>query len=198
MGFVPTFYLSGAWFFAGVASERRPSPPKEFVFAVSKASIIADVERTLAENLPEVEVVDVEVGGSGGNRGNRILRVFIDHPDGVSHSLCARVTGLLAGYLRDNRVEVSSPGLERRLRKPEHFQAAAGKKINVRTFGPVQGQRNFTGFLVSSDDQFLKMNLDGSGQEVSIPLSEVSRARTVFEFGNQVLPGSGKRKKKGR
>ncbi len=198
MGFVPTFYLSGAWFFAGVASERRPSPSKEFVFAVSKASIIADVERTLAENLPEVEVVDVEVGGSGGNRGNRILRVFIDHPDGVSHSLCARVTGLLAGYLRDNRVEVSSPGLERRLRKPEHFQAAAGKKINVKTFGPVQGQRNFTGFLVSSDSQFLKMSLDGSGHEVSIPLSEISRARTVFEFGKQVPSGSGKRKKKGR
>ncbi len=198
MGFVPTFYLSGAWFFAGIAPKRRPAPAKEFVFAVSMASIIADVERTLAENLPEVEIVDVEVGGSGGNRGNRILRVFIDHPDGVSHSLCTRVTGLLAGYLRDYRVEVSSPGLERRLRKSEHFQAAAGKKINVRTFGPVQGQRNFTGFLVSSDDQFLKMSLDGSGHEVLIPLSEISRARTVFEFDKQVPRSSRKGKKKGR
>lgn len=135
-----------------------------------------DVERTLAGVLPDVEVVDVEVAGG---RGNRILRVFIDHPEGVDHDLCARVTGLLGRYREDHAVEVSSPGLDRRLRKPEHFQAAVGKQINVRTYGPVEGQRNFTGFLVSADGESISLKLEG--REVLIPLSEVARATTVFE-----------------
>ncbi len=158
---------------------------------MDKTSTITDVEKTLAENLPEVDVVDVEVGGAG---GNRILRVFIDHPEGVDHDLCVRVTGLLGRYQEDHRIEVSSPGLERRLRKPEHFQAAAGKKINVRTFSPVQGQRNFTGFLVSSDRQSL--TLEDEGRVVTIPLKEVSRARTVFEFEKQGPRKGGAAKKK--
>jgi ribosome maturation factor RimP len=152
---------------------------------------MADVEKTLAENLPEVEVVDVEIAGGG---GNRILRVFIDHPDGVDHDLCMQVTGLLGRYLKDHTVEVSSPGLERRLRRPGHFQAAVGEKLNVRTFGPVEGQRNFTGFLVSAGSDSLVLNQDG--REVSIPYREIARARTVFEFGKQSLLKGGKDKKK--
>lgn len=135
-----------------------------------------EIEETLAGNLPEVEVVDVEVAGG---RGSSVLRVFIDHPDGVDHELCARVTGLLGLYREDHTVEVSSPGLERRLRKQEHFQAAIGKKINVRTYGPVEGQRNFTGFLVSADSESLSLELEV--REVSIPLKEVARAKTMFE-----------------
>lgn len=141
-----------------------------------KVAIAAEIEETLAVNLPEVEVVDVEVAGG---RGSPVLRVFIDHPDGVDHELCARVTGLLGRYREDHTVEVSSPGLERRLRKREHFQAAIGKKINVRTYGPVEGQRNFTGFLVSADSESLSLELEA--REVSIPLNEVARAKTVFE-----------------
>lgn len=143
---------------------------------MDKAAITADVERTLAGVLPDVEVVDVEIAGGG---GNRILRVFIDHHEGVDHDLCARVTGLLGRYREDYAVEVSSPGLDRRLRKPEHFQAAVGKQINVRTYGPVEGQRNFTGFLVSADGESISLKLEG--REVLIPLSEVARAKTVFE-----------------
>lgn len=145
--------------------------------AVDKAAILADVEQALAESLPDVEVVDVEVAGG---HGTRILRVFVDSQEGVDHELCARVTGLLNRYLKDHTVEVSSPGLERRLRKPEHFQAAVGKKINVRTFGPVEGQRNFTGFLVSADADALLLRL--AEREVFIPLDEVAKARTIYEF----------------
>ena len=143
---------------------------------VDRVAITAEIEETLAGNLPDVEVVDVEVAGG---RGNRVLRVFIGHPDGVDHELCARVTGLLGRYREDYTVEVSSPGLERRLRKQEHFQAVIGKKINVRTYDPVEGQRNFTGFLVSADSESLSLELEG--REVSIPLNEVARAQTVFE-----------------
>lgn len=152
---------------------------------MEKKTTLAEVEETLAANLPEVEVVDVEVAGGG---RSRILQVFIDHPEGVDHELCARVTALLDRFLGDYTVEVSSPGLERRLRKPEHFRAAVGKKINVRTFGPVEGQRNFTGFLISADGVQLRLGLDD--REAVIPLAEVARARTVFEFDK---PGSTKR-----
>ena len=159
---------------------------------VNKAAIIADVEQTLAENLPDVELVDVEVAGG---RGNRILRVFIDRPEGVDHQLCARVTGLLDRYLKDHTVEVSSPGLNRRLRKPEHFTGAVGKKINLRTYGPVEGQRNFTGFLRSANGETLRLELEN--REVTVPLDEVASARVVFDFGKKERPQR-RRKKKGR
>jgi ribosome maturation factor RimP len=149
------------------------------------------VERTLAEESPDVEVVDVEVAGG---RGNPVLRVFIDHPDGVSHELCARVTGQLSGYLQDHTVEVSSPGLEKRLRKPEHFRAAAGQKIKVKTFGPVEGKRNFTGFLFSVEGDAVTLD-EESGERVTVPLDEIAMARTVFEFGGQDKPRKGGRKK---
>jgi ribosome maturation factor RimP len=161
------------------------------LFAVARATKIEDVERTLAAVLPEVEVVDVEVAGG---RGKPVLRVFIDHPDGVNHELCAQVTGLLDHYLQDHTVEVSSPGLEKRLRKPEHYRAAVGQKINIKTFGPVEGQRNFTGFLFSAGDEALTLELE-SGKRVTIPLDAVAGARTVFEFGGQEKP-SGKRRQK--
>ena len=157
---------------------------------MDKAAKIEDVERTLAEGLPEVDVVDVEVAGG---RGNPVLRVFIDHPDGVNHELCVQVTGLLDRYLKDHTVEVSSPGLEKRLRKPGHFRAAIGKKINVKTFGPVEGQRNFTGFLFSVDDRELALDMEG-GRRMTIPLDAVAMARTVFEFSAGGKP-SGARKK---
>lgn len=147
------------------------------VLAMKKAEKIEDIELTLAEKMPEVEVVDVEIGGG---RGNRMLRLFIDCPDGVDHDLCARVTGLLESYLQEYTVEVSSPGLERRLRTPEHFQAAVGKKINVRTYGPVEGQRNFTGFLLSVEGKALILELEQ--RQVSIPMDEVAKAQTIFEF----------------
>lgn len=163
------------------------------LLAVDKAAIIADVERTLADSLPEVEVVDVEAAGG---RRNPVLRVFIDHPEGVNHELCARVTGLLGRYLKDHTVEVSSPGLERRLRKPEHFRSAVGKKINLKTYGPVDGQRNFTGFLLSAEDEALRLDLEG--REISIPQGEVAGARLVFDFGKIQKPGHGRKKQSRR
>ena len=159
---------------------------------MDKAAIIADIERTLAQNLPDVELVDVEAAGG---RENPVLRVFIDHPEGVSHELCVRITGLLDRYRKDYGLEVSSPGLEKRLRKPEHFAGAVGKNIILKTYGPVQGQRNFTGFLLSADDGTLRLKLDA--REVSILLDEVASARLVFDFEKKEKPERG-RKKRGR
>lgn len=167
-----------------------------FYFAkaqVEKAAILDDVERILADGLPGAEVVDVEVAGGS---GNRILRVFIDHPDGVDVELCARATSLLVKYNEDYALEVSSPGLERRLTKPEHFLGAVGKKLYVRTYGPVEGQRNFTGFLVSEDDGALRLDIEG--REVTIPQDQVASARLVFDFGSKEKPRGGGKKRRQR
>lgn len=176
----------------GCTSEWVAEPTFYFVLEVDKATIISDVERTLAASLPDVELVDVEVAGG---QGRRLLRVFIDHPAGVNHDLCAEVTALLGGYLSDHAVEVSSPGLERRLRKPEHFAVAVGKKIYLKTFGPVEGQRNFTGFLISGDGDALLLKLEE--RQVSIPMDEVASARLVVDFGQTEKPRRG-RQQKGR
>ena len=144
---------------------------------VTKKDTITEVEQVLAKELPDVEVVDVDVGGGG---GNRMLRVYIDHPEGVDHELCARVSGLLRGYMQEHTVEVSSPGVERRLRKPGHFRDVVGKKINVKTYGPVEGQRNFAGFLVAVEDDEVRIDL--GDREVVIALDDIARARTVFDF----------------
>lgn len=158
---------------------------------MEKAALIADVEHILAEGLPGVDVVDIEVAGAA---GNRMLRVFIDRPEGVDVELCARATSLLARFNEDFALEVSSPGVERRLRKPEHFLGAVGKKINVRTYGPVEGQRNFTGFLVSADSGGLRLRIDS--REVVVPQDEVASAKLVFDFGGREKPRSGRKKRR--
>lgn len=100
---------------------------------------------------------------------------------------------MLGDYLEDHAIEVSSPGLERRLRKPEHFAAAVGKKIFLKTFAPVEGQRNFTGFLISGDGDALLLELEE--RQVSIPMEDVASARLVVDFGKTEKPRRGRDKK---
>src|SRR5665213_2633653 len=89
-----------------------------------------DIETRLAQSEPEIEVLLAEV------LGGRCLRVFIDHPDGVTLAMCERVT-LLLGDLRERySLEVSSPGSERPLTKPAHFRRFVGRRARVRTRHP--------------------------------------------------------------
>src|SRR5580698_9128101 len=89
-----------------------------------------DIERRLADSEPEIEVLLAEVAGG------RCLRVFIDHPDGVTLAMCERVT-LALGDLRERySLEVSSPGSERPLTKPAHFRRFVGRRARVRTRHP--------------------------------------------------------------
>src|SRR4029078_3679312 len=96
-----------------------------------------DRERELTEaitpavesTLPGIEVLAVELLSP-----SRFC-VYVDHPDGVDHALCERVTDLLRDYLRDYGIEVSSPGLHRALRRQEHFAAAQGHRVKLRTTG---------------------------------------------------------------
>src|SRR5207244_11111268 len=99
----------------------------------------SEIAPRVEHDLPGVEVLAVELANP-----DRFV-VFVDHPDGVDHALCARVTDLLRDYLREYSIDVSSPGTERPLRKPTHFSQVVGRKVALRTVEPVAGRSKFKG-----------------------------------------------------
>lgn len=141
------------------------------------SSIQADIEERLAEAEPDVEVLLAEVVGG------RTVRLFIDHPSGVSHELCARVTDHLASLRATHAVEVSSPGPERPLTRPEHFRRYLGRRARIRTRGPLAGpaegeaHTSVTGELVGATES--DVTLAAPGGVVSIPYAEIRRSNLV-------------------
>ena len=130
-----------------------------------------DIEERLAFAEPEVEVLACEKVGA------ERLRLFIDHPAGVDLALCERVTGHLRELLVDYGLEVSSPGPQRPLTKPDHFRRFVGRRARVRLREPRDGHRSFTGELVgASDDEVTVAAEDGV---VSIPYSEINRSNLM-------------------
>ena len=101
--------------------------------------------------------------------------VYVDHPGGVDHALCERVTEVLDPYLAQFTVEVSSPGPERPLRKPEHFAAMHGRKVAVRTGSEVAGRRRFRGEVLAADDDAVTLGLSAS-EQLRIPYDAIVRA----------------------
>jgi len=96
--------------------------------------------------------------------------VFVDHAAGVDHALCERVTNVLRDYLREYTVDVSSPGAQRPLRKPEHFANVVGRRVKLRT-----RERRLSGALVSADASHIKVD------ETDIPYDEIVRANLIDE-----------------
>src|ERR1700742_529490 len=146
--------------------------------------IQADIERRLALSEPDVEVLLAEV------LGGRSLRVFIDHPDGVTLELCERVTMHLNDLRERYSLEVSSPGTERPLTKPAHFRRFVGRKarVRVRHPRPVAGHagaregepravRSFTGELVGASEEEVTLAADGG--VIAIPYSEIRRSNLI-------------------
>ncbi|HTS52840.1 MAG TPA: ribosome maturation factor RimP [Burkholderiales bacterium] len=123
------------------------------------------------------ELVDLELPRNGG-----LIRVFIDRPGGVSVDDCAAVsshlTRLFAVEAVDfGRLEVSSPGLDRRLRQPKDFRQFEGQRAQVRMRVPIQGRKNFVGVLRGVSDAHLRLEVDGS--LLSLDLAQVEKARLV-------------------
>jgi ribosome maturation factor RimP len=108
------------------------------------------------------------------------LRLYIDHPDGVDLALCERVTDHLRGLLESWSLEVSSPGADRPLTKPEHFHRFMGRRVRVRTREAIEGQRSFTGTLTGADEGGVRIKA-GEG-EVEIPLSRIRRSNLIPEY----------------
>ena len=145
----------------------------------------ARIESRLAEAEPSVELLVLE------RAGNEQLRLYIDAPEGVDLALCERVTGYLQDLLVDWGLEVSSPGPERPLSKPEHFRRFLGHRVRVRTRGEIAGHRSFTGTLTEADDEHVSVEA-GEGA-VTIPLSEVRRSNLIEEASAQLAERSARK-----
>jgi ribosome maturation factor RimP len=133
-----------------------------------------EVAQTVEEGLTGVEVLAVEL------TGRERFTVYIDHPTGVDHALCERVTNLLRGYLDRYTVDVSSPGIERPLRTPAHFRNVVGRKVAIRTEREIAGRKRFKGTVTSADPSQLAL-AGADGRRVSIPYAEIVRGNLVDE-----------------
>jgi ribosome maturation factor RimP len=137
------------------------------------SSLQEDIEARLSARAPDVEVLLAEVVGG------ETLRLFIDHPDGVTLALCERVT-LELGDLRERyALEVSSPGQQRPLSKPAHFRRFLGRRARVRTRDAREGHRSITGELVGASDDVVTIAADTG--VVSIPYADIHRSNLVEE-----------------
>jgi ribosome maturation factor RimP len=135
------------------------------------STIQADIEARLAEVEPEVEVLLAEIVGGD------LVRLFIDHPQGVTLELCERVTHQLPEVREKYALEVSSPGIERPLSKPEHFRRYVGRRAKVRTRGAQEGRRSFTGELLNATEDEVTVAADTG--VVSIAYADIHRSNLV-------------------
>jgi ribosome maturation factor RimP len=149
-------------------------------------AVQSEIEERLAASEPGVEVLLAEIV-SGPTHPT--LRVFIDHPEGVTLALCERVTELLSELRERYSLEVSSPGAERPLTKPTHFRRYVGRRARVRTREPrpvpagesaaERRAKSFTGELVGVTDSEITLAADGG--IIAIPYSEIRRSNLVEE-----------------
>jgi ribosome maturation factor RimP len=133
-------------------------------------SLHREIANRVETAMPDVEVLAVELNGP------ERFTVFIDRVGpSVDHALCARVTDELRDYLREYTIDVSSPGIERPLRKPEHFRNAVGRKVTLRT----PARKRLKGEIVSAGEQSVIVR---AGEDtVEIPYDQVVRGNLVYE-----------------
>jgi ribosome maturation factor RimP len=143
------------------------------------------VQQIIDREVEDVELVLLEqVGG----KQHKVIRLYIDHVDGVTHELCGRVSEAVGAALDEAEtfsgpyaLEVSSPGLERPLRKREHFESQVGKKVYLKTRVAVEGSKVWQGRLLEvAPDAVL---LDDGAKQVCIKLSDISSAHVIYDFG---------------
>jgi ribosome maturation factor RimP len=130
-----------------------------------------EIESRLSVSEPEVEVLLAEVVPGG------TLRLFIDHPDGVTLALCERVSGHLNDYRERYTLEVSSPGHDRPLTKPQHFTRFLGRHARVRLREARDGHKSVTGELVGASDH--DVTIAAGGGIVTIPYEQIARSNLV-------------------
>jgi len=129
-----------------------------------------EIAPAVEERVPGVRVLAVELLSP-----SRFC-VYIDHADGVDHALCARVTRVLDAYRSEYTVDVSSPGPERPLRRPEHFAEALGQTVSVRA----GGKKRQRGTLTEAGSETITLETGGDG-EVRIPYDAIVRANLIDE-----------------
>ncbi len=138
------------------------------------SALQSEIEARLQEAEPKVEVLLVEVVSGS------TLRLFIDHPDGVTLALCERVTGHLGEYRDRYSLEVSSPGQDRPLTKPQHYTRFLGRHARVRLRDARDGHKSLTGELVGASER--DVTIAAENGLVTIPYAEI--------VGSNLVPGA--------
>jgi ribosome maturation factor RimP len=133
-----------------------------------------------------IEIAEIQLRGAG---KARLLRVYIDKPGGVTHGDCELISEKLGKLLDEEdampgdsyTLEVSSPGIDRKLSKPRDFERVVGQKIRVGVQEPIEGQKWFEGKLARLADGVLEVET-GPGHLVRVPLGQVQKAKLKFEW----------------
>jgi ribosome maturation factor RimP len=136
-------------------------------------SLYREVASWVERSLPAVEVLAVELSGP------ERFTVFVDHPQGVDHALCRRVTDVLDPFRRTYGIDVSSPGSERPLRKPEHFRSVVGKRAAVRTSQEIGGRKRFRGEIVDADERSVRLAAEAADEPIEIPYDSIVRGNLI-------------------
>lgn len=139
----------------------------------TEKTLAKEIAPAVERSVPGIEVLAVELVSP-----SRFC-VYVDHPEGVDHALCSRVTQLLDRYRESYTIDVSSPGPERPLRTPAHFRAAVGHAVQVRTATEIAGKKRFRGPVVAADERSFRI---GSGDEaLDIPYDAIVRGNLIDE-----------------
>jgi ribosome maturation factor RimP len=123
--------------------------------------------------LPGTEVLAVELSGP------ERFTVYVDHAQGVDHALCERVTNVLRDYLREYSIDVSSPGLDRPVRRAEHFRNAVGRRVTLRT----EERKNLRGAVEAAGERSVTVRTDGGS--VDVPYEAIVRGNLIEEMGER-------------
>jgi ribosome maturation factor RimP len=132
-----------------------------------------EIAPRVEHDLPGVDVLAVEL-----LTPSRFC-VYVDHPAGVDHALCERVTSLLRDYRGEYTIDVSSPGLARPLRKPGHFSGVVGRRVSLRTSQPVAGRSKFKGLLKGAGEESVTLGVEEA--DVTIPYEAIVRGNLIDE-----------------
>jgi len=141
------------------------------------------VARLLHERFSDIELYDVELRGGRSSA----VAVFIDRPGGVDLETCAAVSHALEDLRDRHALEVSSPGLERRLRRPEHFTRVVGETIALRTVIPRAGRSSFRGRLTAADERDVTLTLEEGGV-LQVGHADIARAHLIYRPEKQRRP----------
>jgi ribosome maturation factor RimP len=136
--------------------------------------LYGQIEDRLHQLDGEIELIALE------QPAGETLRLYIDYPGGVDLELCERVTNHLRDLLDTWSLEVSSPGADRPLTKPEHFRRFMGRRVRVRTREAIEGQHSFTGTLTAADEG--SVLIQASEGEVEIPHSRIRRSNLIPDY----------------
>jgi len=162
---------------------------------MGKSDRLDDLRARLEAPLADLSLDLFDVVRTGKGRGT-IVQVMVDRPGGVDLECVTEATRVISPLLDEwpgidsaYTLEVSSPGLERPLRRPSHFAGARGMSVTIRCRDEAGVARRVRGLLVGSDEEGCTVEVDGAPQR--IPFDSIEQARTVFEWGPADKPGKG-------